>query len=388
MRIAIDTLYERGDSQSSSAVDYLVNLATYLPQVGPQHDYYMLVSSRSAHRYRDLIRENVHLVDCFFANDRRLLRIAAQQTIVPLRLHWLGVDVLFAPGNVVPLVGDFCRILKINTLHHFRTPKQIGRTRSVYRTVAFGAAARAADCILANSSVTSDDICRFLKVDARKVKTVWEAVDECFVPASLDATRQVRERFNLRRSFVLFCSTLWPYKNAHVLIRAYSLAVRRYDIDSDLIFVGREDKASYKAQLDALIQEEGVQGRVRFLGLVPNRDMPPLYSAASMLVFPSLSETFGKPLVEAMRCDLPVIASNVSCIPEILGGAGLLVDPNDVEGIADAIYSVLTDSALRASLIERGRRRGSCFSWEKSAQETLEVIENTYAGWRRARETE
>jgi glycosyltransferase involved in cell wall biosynthesis len=386
VNIAIDTLYERGDSNSSSAVDYLVNLGTHLPQAGPQHEYYMLVSPRSAHRYRELVRDNVHLVNCLFANDRRLLRIVAQQTVVPLRLHRLGVDALFAAGNVCPLVGDFCRILKINTLHHFRTPKLIGRTRSLYRTVAFGAAARAADCILANSSVTRDDICQFLKVDAGKVKTVWEAVDECFVPASLDSQRQVLERFNLRPSFLLFCSTLWPYKNAHVLIRAYGLAVRRHNIEPDLIFVGREDKASYKAQLDAIVQEEGLQERVRFLGVVPNRDMPPLYSAASMLVFPSLSETFGKPLVEAMLCDLPVIASNVSCIPEILGGAGLLIDPNDVEEMATAIYRLLTDQALRTSLIERGRQRGRCFSWPKAAQETLEIIENTHAKWRRDRE--
>jgi len=112
MRIAIDTLWERGDSKASSAVDYLVNLCKYLPEVGPQHEYYILVGNRSAHRFVDLTRSNMHLVNCLFSNDRRLLRILGQQSIVPVRLWSLGIDALFAAGNVCPLVGGYCRVLR------------------------------------------------------------------------------------------------------------------------------------------------------------------------------------------------------------------------------------------------------------------------------------
>jgi len=382
MRIAIDTLFERGDNQASSAVDYLVNLCSYLPQAGPEHQYFILVGRHSAHRYKHLVRENVHLVDCVFANDYRMLRILTQQSLVPIRLRQLKIDALFAAGNVCPLIGQFCRVLKINTLHHFSAPQMLGRAKSTYRKVAFGLSARAADRIVANSSATRDDICSLLKVDPDKVTTVWEAVDDSFMPASDEAKQRLIERLNLHRPFLLFSSTLWPYKNAHTLLRAYGNLVRNHGIQSDLVFAGRTDEISYRKQLDEIVREERLAKRVHFLGLLPNREMPALYSAATMLVYPSLSETFGKPLVEAMRCGLPVIASNASCIPEILGGAGLLIDPNDAGDISKAIYRVLTDDVLRRQLIERGRERGQAFSWEESARQTLNVIESSFEEWR------
>ena len=251
----------------------------------------------------------------------------------------------------------------------------------MYRKYAFEASARAADVILANSSATRDDICSYINVDQSKVKTVWEAVDDCFRPAADEAKRQLMERFKLRRPFLLFSSNLWPYKNAHVLLRAYGILIRESKADVDLVFAGRADEITYRQQLDKIAEEENVSERVHFLGMIPNREMPALYSAATMLVYPSLSETFGKPLVEAMRCDLPIVASDASCIPEILGGAGLLVDPNEAQQIANAIYSVLTNDALRNDLVSRGRERSQLFSWEESARRTLEVIESTYEAW-------
>jgi len=381
MRIAIDTLWERGDSKASSAVDYLVNLCKYLPEVGPQHEYYILVGNRSAHRFVDLTRSNMHLVNCLFSNDRRLLRILGQQSIVPVRLWSLGIDALFAAGNVCPLVGGYCRVLKINTLQHYHAPHMIGAAKSTYRKAAFAASARVADAIVANSSTTKQEICSLVGIEEKKVKTVWEAVDECFRPASPEERKLVRERFGLTKRYLLFSSTLWPYKNAHTLIRAFGSLVRQYHPDVELVIAGRVDELSYKAQLDSIVTEEALSGLVRFLGAVLNREMPALYSAAEMLVYPSLAETFGKPLVEAMRCDLPVIASRASCIPEILGGSGVLVDPNDINALANAMHQVLTDEAMRSDLIERGRKQGSKFSWPESALQTLEVIESTYRSW-------
>jgi glycosyltransferase involved in cell wall biosynthesis len=111
------------------------------------------------------------------------------------------------------------------------------------------------------------------------------------------------------------------------------------------------------------------------LGFVPAADLPALYTGARAFVYPSLKETFGKPLVEAMRCGVPIVASDTSSIPEVLGGAGLLVAPLDVDGMTAAICEAVWNEQVRANLIERGRARARCFSWEASAKETLRVIE-------------
>jgi glycosyltransferase involved in cell wall biosynthesis len=380
MKIAIDTLFEHATAPSS-AMDYLINLCTYMPEMAPEHEFYILVSTQSAPRFKSLCRSNVQLVNCFASNDRRTLRILAVQTVVPWRMRQHKIDLLFSAGNVCPWLGNFCRVVKINTMHHLRTPAMIGRIRSLYRRFAFKASARIADAVLANSSVTQSDICELLGINEDKVIVVWEAVDECFVPAEGKAQERVCAHFGLKRPFFLFSSTLWPYKNAHTLIRAFGSLCRKTGFDGELVFAGRSDNASYQKELDELVLAENVAGKVRFLGFVPNREMPPLYSAAAVFVYPSLSETFGKPLVEAMRCGVPVIASNTSCIPEIAGDGALLVDTSDAEELASAMGRVLADESLRAELVQRGKQRSAWFSWRTSALQTLDLFNNTLAHW-------
>jgi glycosyltransferase involved in cell wall biosynthesis len=384
VRIAIDTLFEHA-TEPSSAVDYLVNLAAYLPKVGPQHSYYLLVGRSSSGRFRLLQRDNVHLVNCLVSNEHRELRILVQQSVIPWHMKHLKLDVLFAPGNVCPIIGNYCRVLKINTMHHYHTPKMIGYLRSFYRTAAFSLSAKVADSIMANSGSTRDEICHYLHVDEKKVKMVWEAVDACFGPTSAEEIGLMRQRYELHREYILFSSTLWEYKNPETLIRAFAKVINEKRLDYDLLFAGRSDDAPYEAKLKQLSQQTGVGDRVRFLGFIPNHDMPPLYSGARVFVYPSLSETFGKPLVEAMLCGVPIVASNTSCIPEVLGGAGLLVDPLDADQMAGAIWRAAVDESLRGGLVSRGYERGKCFSWPVAAQQILAAIEETFNQWNAAR---
>jgi len=146
------------------------------------------------------------------------------------------------------------------------------------------------------------------------------------------------------------------------------------------VIAGR-DYNSYQSQLEALANRLNVAARVRFLGFVSPEDLPSLYSRARVFVYPSLMETFGKPLVEAMGCGVPVVASNTSSIPEVLGNAGILVDPKDVDEMCRAIQDASTNASLRADLVARGLERARHFSWQVSAEETLRVIETT-AGYR------
>ena len=380
MKISIDTLFEDPDLPSS-AIHYLVNLVRWLPEVSPQHDFYVLVGPRNRRYFANGQRPNVHLVNCGISNENRALRILTQQSVIPMRMKREKIDVLFAAGNVCPLAGHFCRVLKINTLHHIHTPELIGRTRALYRRFAISASAKRADRILANSEVTKVDICRFLGVAQEKVSVVWEAADEVFHPASLEQKQRLRAEYGLRRDYVLFVSNLWLYKNPDTLLQAFARLAKGGGFDLDLVLVGR-DEESYQAHLEELAGSLGIADRTRFLGEVPNHEMPAVYSGARVFVYPSLAETFGKPLVEAMRCRVPIVASNTSSIPEVLGNAGLLVAPRNIDQLSEAIRQAAFNEPLREELIARGVRRAACFSWRMAALNTMLTIERAFDEWK------
>src|SRR5258706_11516103 len=174
MRIGIDTLFERADTPSS-AIDYLTQMVELLPQCGPEHEYFVFTSPRNLFRFEALRRPNVRFVNSFVSNEAMPLRIAVQQTVMPAQMRHYGVDLLYSPGNVCPLAGSFCRVLKINTLHHYVTPELIGRTRALYRRTAFVRSARRADHILANTSETRREICRWMGIPESRISVVFEA---------------------------------------------------------------------------------------------------------------------------------------------------------------------------------------------------------------------
>jgi glycosyltransferase involved in cell wall biosynthesis len=315
-------------------------------------------------------------VNCFVSNENVPLRIAIQQSVLPVHSQRLGLNVLFCPGNVCPLWGRFRRVLKINTLHHYSVPELVGRTRSLYRQLAFSRSAKRADHIIANSDATKVEICKWIGVPDSKISVVSEASYDFYVAKPADEAKSVCARYGICSDYILFVSNLYPYKNVETLIRAFAKLVGESLQDYQLVIAGR-DYNSYQAQLETLAHDLNVAARVRFLGFVPPRDLPSLYSRARVFVYPSLMETFGKPLVEAMGCGVPVVASNISSIPEVLGNAGILVPPQDVEQMCRSVRDASTNASLRSDLIARGLERARQFTWQTSAEATLRVIETT-----------
>lgn len=380
MKIAIDTLFEHPECPSS-AIDYLVHAVRMLPEAAPEASFYVLVSPRNRHWFEPHVRSNVHLVNCFVSNENVPLRILAQQSIVPWRLQQLKVDILFSPGNVCPLLGSYCRVLKINTLHHYQTPEIIGRLRSLYRTVAFKLSARRADCVLANTRTTHDEIVRFMGIDSDKLTTILEASFDQYRPMPEASVLEVCNRHGLTPGYLLFVSTLYPYKGVDTLLRAYRKMLYEHADLPDLVVLGR-DYEGESERLQALAVELGIKSRVHFLGFVDLQDLPSFYSGARVFVFPSIMETFGKPLVEAMQCGTPIVASNTSAIPEVVGDAALLVPPGDSNALADAIRRAATDEVLRAELIQKGFDRGAKFSWSESARDIMNLLRKSHDEWK------
>ena len=180
-------------------------------------------------------------------------------------------------------------------------------------------------------------------------------------------------RYGLPARYLLAVGTLEPRKNLTTLVRAFARLRDRSEIDRAVGLVLAGARGWLDDPIFRTVQSLGLEDAVRFPGFIDDDDLPAVYQGAELVVFPSLYEGFGLPLLEAMACGAPVVASNTSALPEVAGGAAILVDPLDVDGMARAVAGVLGDEALRGRLREDGVARASEFSWETAARRTLDA---------------
>jgi glycosyltransferase involved in cell wall biosynthesis len=299
-----------------------------------------------------------------------------EQISVPLALRRAKVQLFHAPHYVVSPLTASPYVVTIHDCIHLRFPQYLpNRGAYYYARAMMTIAARRAKLVLTVSQASKDDILHFLKVPASKVEVIYNAIDERLAAQpSPETVSHVRERFLLTSPFILYAGNIKPHKNIDRLIEAFSIVRRRGVLDVKLLIIG--DEISKYPSLRRLVHRYQLHQHVRFLGFVPDATLAVLYRLASVFVFPSLSEGFGLPPLEAMAAGAPVITSNVSSLPEVVGDAAVLIDPMDAGAIADAIVRVLSDSALRADLIRRGLERAKAFSWERSVARTCEVYQS------------
>ncbi|MBI5302844.1 MAG: glycosyltransferase family 4 protein [Chloroflexi bacterium] len=234
--------------------------------------------------------------------------------------------------------------------------------------------ARRADAIIADSTCSQRDIVRLLRVPESRVRVVYLAADARFRPVA--DTRAVADKYTLPDQFVLYLGGFDQRKNVRVIIEAFAQLDEFYRAGWRLVLSGvklGEDSMFFpdprRIAREANLPDDAIQ----YLGWVNEADKPALYSRAGAFVFPSLYEGFGLPPLEAMACGTPVLASNASSLPEIIGDAGILLEPNDARAWADALRAVLADETRRATMRERGIAHARKFSWRRAAEETLAV---------------
>ncbi len=222
------------------------------------------------------------------------------------------------------------------------------------------------------SESTKQDLIRLFRVPADKITVTHHGADGEFRPLEdTEACSRLVQKYRLPTPFLLFLGTLEPRKNLTTLVKA--LAPLKEKIPHTLVLVGQ--KGWLWEEIFQTVEQLGLQDRVLWTGYIPDEDRVLFYNAAEFLVYPSWYEGFGMPLLEALQSGCPVIASRVSALPEVVGDAGLLVDPGDVAGLSQAMLRVATDPGLRETLREAGLARARRFSWEESARKTLEVFE-------------
>jgi glycosyltransferase involved in cell wall biosynthesis len=190
----------------------------------------------------------------------------------------------------------------------------------------------------------------------------------------MDSDRElelVKMKYALDRPFMYYPAATWPHKNHKKLLEAMRLLSDKYNFDGNLVLTGVAKQSNNEILGD--IDRLRLTDRVKILGYLPYGDIPSLYNLARLLVYPSLFEGFGLPLVEAMACGCPIVCSNVTAMPEVVKNAALFFTPTSEEDIADKIWSVWNDDSLRGQLVLKGRERVKQFQWERSARETIEV---------------
>ncbi len=223
---------------------------------------------------------------------------------------------------------------------------------------------RKADAIIAVSQATKQDIIKQLGVPATKITVVYEGAGKEYFPDS--------ERPSVQGRYLLCVGQLQPRKNNRALIEAFSLVAPKFP-DLKLVFAGRSVSKEYLESLHAAARAANLQEKVIFIHSADNADLRKLYSHAECLVYPSLFEGFGLPVLESFQCGVSVITSNLSSLPEVAGEAGLLVDPHSPQKIAEALEQFLTDETLRNRLRAAIPAQLQKFSWERAARETAQV---------------
>jgi glycosyltransferase involved in cell wall biosynthesis len=235
--------------------------------------------------------------------------------------------------------------------------------------------ARQADRIITVSQSTARDLQRIFGVPESKIELIYLGVGSAYKPQdSLTAAEHVANKYGVSRDYLLTVGTLGPHKNLISLVEAMKLLRGRGERPLQLLVVGADGRKKSRV-LEAVQAARLTSEDVRFLGFVPDEDLPMLYSGSSSFVFPSLYEGFGLPLLEAMACGVPVIASNTSSVPEVVGDAALLVPPTQAEAFADAIMRVRSDGNLRRMMIAKGLTQAACFRWDKTARQHLECMQ-------------
>ena len=354
MRIGVNAFFlERPETGSGQ---YTRHLLEALAKVEPANEYIL---------FGPAIRDSRFAI-------RNLHKLWFEQVSFPRACR--GLDLAHVPYFASPLFPTTPTVVTIHDLIPLILPAYRGSllVRAYTRLVA--AAARRADAVIADSQASKRDIVRLLGIPSHRVHVVYLAADEKFGPVKDAALMEaVRRKYGLPDRYILYLGGFDCRKNVATLLQAF--AHLRRPADLKLAIAGKlpERDTPFFPHPRRLAEELGLEERVAFIGWVAEEDKPALYTGAVAFVFPSLYEGFGLPVLEAMACGTPVVASDRASLPEVVGQGGLLVDPTDVDDLAAAMERLLTDEGLRAELGERALAQAAKFRWEKTARETLAV---------------
>jgi glycosyltransferase involved in cell wall biosynthesis len=399
VRIAIKAM-DLLPGEMGGAGDYLYNLAHALARVDEQNEYLILLRHVNRDAFAGLNQSNFHgvvlespLARPMAGPGRVLLPWLMHHLALAKALHYifqafqtrlgydlageierLEPDLVHFPQSVMdPLSLSLPCVLTLHDIQQEYHPEFFTAQELWFRRRAYKPSAEKASLIITDSEFTRQTLVEKYQVPATKIFPIFMGVDHTvFKPGHPQEELQwLRGKYHLPEQFAFYPANTWPHKNHVRLARAWALLRRCVSVNCPLVLTGKA-REGHKSLL-AEVKRLGLQREVLSLGYVPHREMPLLYAAASFLIFPSLFEGFGLPVLEAMASGCPVACSNLTAPPEIAGGAALLFDPYSEEEIAKVARRLMEDKDTQQALRQRGLERARGFSWERTARETLQI---------------
>ena len=285
-----------------------------------------------------------------------------------------GSDLVHFPYFFHPYRLQMPYVVSIFDTIYSYYPQSLSVVKRAIYEITIRLSIRNASIVITHSESARADITKFFGASESKIRVIPLGVEERFRPHEDREKAEFRDRHGLPDRFILYVGNHKPHKNVPSLVDALSRI--RNDVSCSLLLLddGGDDCRCTRAKVEGA----GMSDRVVFLRGLPDSELPLLYSSADVFVFPSLYEGFGLPPLEAMACGTPVITSNASSLPEVVGDAGIMVDPHSVEELADAILKLLCDADFRQEMISRGLERAKDFSWQETAGQTLKVYQDVH----------
>lgn len=374
LRIAINAWFL--DQPDTGSGQYLHSLLRAMPEVTADDDLLLVVPYQKPHLEIPGLRAEVWSfpVRTTRPGVRQLGKVWFEQVLFPRACRRWGADVAHVPYWGSPLWSAVPTVVTIHDLIPVLLPAYRGNIGVRLYTWLVKHSARRAVAIVTDSLASQRDIETHLKPPLPPIRCIYLAAGEAFGPEPHPEDDAIRQLYDLPERYVLYLAGHDVRKNVAGLLRAFAMVARA---DSEvMLIVGGKLPTRNRLPLvnpQPLVQELDLTDRVRFIGWVEEAHKPALYRGAACAVFPSRYEGFGLPVLEALACGTPLVTSNASSLPEIVGDAGFAIDPDDERGLAGAILSCLVDESLAAELRHRGPQQAAKFNWARAAQETLAV---------------
>lgn len=352
------------DYRQGGIAEYMRQLTLALGELPPQDQFYVLRHFRGQAVWP--LPPHIHPLKTFTPPHHRWEGLALGAELWPRRL-----DLLHSPDFIPPRWGAKQYIITVHDLAFLYYP-EVQTTQSLrYYAGQIGRALDQASRIIAVSQATRADLIKLLGTPSEQISVIYEGLHPQFRPLSAEERGPILARYPLPDEYLLFVGTIEPRKNLPRLLQAYALLCQRRPKTPVLALVGADgwlSEASFQAIIDLKLTQ-----RVIWLGGVPFDHLPALYSGAHLHMLLSLYEGFGFPPLEAMACGVPTLVSDRGSLPEVVGEAALLANPEDCEDMAQKMETLLEDPGLRQSFISRGRQQIQGYTWAQAAQETLAV---------------
>lgn len=358
--------------------NYLRNLVDALQKVDHENSYLLLCDGRNASEF-PLFNASFGVKIVNFTKPspgwfvRNIARSAFRFDILRPVMNRLDLDVIHHPFSVLDPIGlKIPSVLTFLDMQHEFFPEFFSRLELRFRRAFSRASAEQATRVIAISNYVKESLVARYELDPDKIDVIYLGYGSDFRVID-DAGRlaAVKSRYGLDLPFLYYPAATWPHKNHKALLAALKLLIERSGFDGRLVLTGTSKQSH--ADILGEIGRLGLAGRVKVLGHIPADELPCLYNLARLLVFPSLFEGFGIPLVEAMACGCPIVCSNVTSMPEVAGDAAEMFNPGSPEDMAEKIWSAWSDKALRERMKEKGFRRLHLFDWDEMARRTVDV---------------